>query len=302
MTGEVKKSLFISLIGKPNVGKSSLLNMILGEKISIVSPKPQTTRNKIVGILTQDNVQLVFTDTPGMLTPKNKLGNYMLSEINNSFLGAEAIIHVVDVNSKLSDSDINFVKKFKKYNVPVILVLNKIDLLKNKADMMKTIQEYSEIFSYNSIIPVSAINSDGKTELLAELFKLAKPSVFFYGEDDITDQSQRTIVSEIIREKMLYLLDKEIPHGVAVFIEKFHFRNESIVDIDALIQCEKNNHKSIIIGKNGNMIKKIGMLARKDIEDMVGSKVNLKLWVKVKENWRNSNATLKDLGYILENT
>lgn len=302
MSDEVKKSLFVSLIGKPNVGKSSLLNMILGEKISIVSPKPQTTRNKIIGILTQNNVQLVFFDTPGVLKPKNRLGNYMLNEINNSLMGAEAIIHIIDVSRKLSDSDISFAEKFKKYKTPIILVLNKIDLLKNKADMMEIIREYSKNFDYHAIIPVSAINSDGKTEFLAELFKLAKPSVFFYGEDDITDQSQRTIVSEIIREKMLYLLDKEIPHGVAVFIEKFHFRNENIVDIDALIQCEKNNHKSIIIGKNGTMIKKIGTLARKDIENMLDCRVNLKLWVKVKENWRNSNATLKDLGYILENT
>ncbi len=295
-----RKTLFISIVGKPNVGKSSLLNMLVGEKISIVSPKPQTTRNKIIGILTKGNTQIVFTDTPGMLRPKNKLGDYMLSEINNSFSGAEAIIHVVEAGENVHNDDVKFIERFKKIGLPVILVINKTDTIKKKTDIMENIKDYSELMNYESIVPVSSVTGDGKSELLYEIFKLAKPSVFFYDEDDITDQTQRVIASEIIREKMLYLLDKELPHGVAVFIEKFHFRNENEVDIQALIQCEKSNHKAMIIGHHGDMIKKIGTLARHELEQMMNCKVNLKLWVKVKENWRNSGATLHDMGYILE--
>lgn len=297
---EQKKSLFVSIVGRPNVGKSSLLNMLVGEKISIVSPKPQTTRNKIIGILTKKNTQIVFTDTPGMLRPKNKLGNYMLGEINNSFSGAEAIIHVVEAGKKVHGDDVKFIEKFKKMDVPVILVINKIDIVKHKTDIIKNIKEYSELMKYESVVPISAITGDGCSELLAEIFKLAKPSVFFYDEDDITDQTQRTIVAEIIREKMLYLLEQELPHGIAIFIENFQFRSDSVIDIQALIQCERSNHKAIIIGSKGSMIKKIGTLARQELEEMMNCKINLKLWVKVKENWRNSDAVLRDMGYVLE--
>lgn len=300
MDNKQKKSLFVSIVGRPNVGKSSLLNMLVGEKISIVSPKPQTTRNKIVGILTKENTQIVFTDTPGMLRPKNKLGNYMLGEINNSFSGAEAIIHVVEAGKNIHNDDIKFIEKFKKMDMPVILVINKTDTIKQKTDIIKNIKEYSELMKYEAVVPVSAVTGDGYSEILCEIFKLAKPSVFFYGEDDITDQTQRTIAAEIIREKMLRLLDQELPHGVAIIIEKFQFRSSSEVDINALIQCERNNHKAIIIGNRGSMIKKIGTIAREELEQMMGCKVNLKLWVKVKENWRNSDSVLKDMGYILE--
>lgn len=300
MDNKQKKSLFVSIVGRPNVGKSSLLNMLVGEKISIVSPKPQTTRNKIVGILTKENTQVVFTDTPGMLRPKNKLGNYMLGEINNSFSGAEAIIHVVEAGKNIHNDDIKFIEKFKKMDMPVILAINKIDNIKQKTDIIKNIKEYSELMKYESVVPISAVTGDGYPEILCEIFKLAKPSVFFYSEDDITDQTQRTIAAEIIREKMLRLLDQELPHGAAIFIEKFQFRSGGEVDINALIQCERNNHKAIIIGNRGSMIKKIGTIAREELEQMMGCKVNLKLWVKVKENWRNSDSVLKDMGYILE--
>lgn len=301
MRDKCKKSLFVSIIGKPNVGKSSLLNMILGEKISIVSPKPQTTRNKIIGIFTHDNTQIVFTDTPGILKPKTRLGNYMLSEINNSFSGAEAIIHVVEASKNLPFEDSKLLGKLRSSNLPVILVINKIDLLKDKSLLMEKIKHYSEVYDYEAIVPVSAINSDGRENLISELDKIAKPSVFFYDEDDITDQSMRQIASEIIREKMLYLLDQELPHGVAIFIEKFHQRDDTnIVDISALIQCERESHKAIIIGHGGNMIKRIGTMAREELENMMDCKINLKLWVKVKENWRNSDAALRDIGYILE--
>ena len=300
MNNENKKSLFASIVGRPNVGKSSLLNMLVGEKISIVSPKPQTTRNKIIGILTKENIQIVFTDTPGMLRPRNKLGDYMLSEINNSFSGAEAVIHVVEAGKNVQEDDLKFIEKFKKMDIPVILVINKIDLIKQKNELMKSIKEYSELMEYLAISPVSAVTSDGCQELLDEIFKLAKPSVFFYDEDDITDQTQRIIASEIIREKMLYLLDQELPHGIAVFIEKYQFKDDKEVNIQALIQCERNNHKAIIIGHRGSMIKKIGTLARQELEEIMGCRVNLKLWVKVKENWRNSGAVLRDMGYMLE--
>lgn len=300
MDNNDKKSLFVSIVGRPNVGKSSLLNMLVGEKVSIVSPKPQTTRNKIIGILTKENTQIVFTDTPGMLKPKNRLGDYMLSEINNSFSGAEAIMHVVEAGKNVHSDDIKFIEKFKKMGMPVILVINKIDVLKQKTDIMKSIKEYCALMDYEAVVPVSALTGDGQAELLCEIFKLAKPSVFFYDEDDITDQTQRTIASEIVREKMLYLLDQELPHGLAVFIEKFQFRNDNEVDISALIQCERSNHKAIIIGHNGSMIKKIGTLARQELEEMMDCKVNLKLWVKVKENWRNSDAVLRDMGYMLD--
>ncbi len=300
MESKNKKSLFMSIVGRPNVGKSSILNMLLGSKISIVSPKPQTTRNKITGILTLDDTQLVFLDTPGIHKPHTRLGGYMINQINDSFCGAESIMHVIDAEKGLRDEDLKFIKRFKDMNLPVVLVINKIDLLKDKSMIMNLIQDAVELFSYTAVVPISAINSDGRRELISEIVKLAKPSVFFFAEDDITDQSERTIVSEIIREKMLYLLDKEIPHGVAISIEKFHESKNEILNIDAVINCERNNHKAIIIGHKGNMIKKIGTESRKELERIFDVKINLQLWVKVKENWRNRASNLKDFGYILE--
>lgn len=293
-----RKSLFTSILGKPNVGKSSILNMIVNSKISIVSPKPQTTRNKITGIFTKDNVQLVFTDTPGIFNPRNRLGNYMISEINNSLSGAEACLHVVEAGKDITPQDLKLIDKFKKMNMPVILVINKIDLLKDKSVLMGQIKAYSEAFEYFAIIPVSAKTQSGKKELLSELIKLAKPSVFFFDEDDITDQSERTLICEVIREKMLLLLEKELPHGAAVFVEYFHERSNGITDVNAVIYCERENHKAIIIGKGGKMLKNIGSLARKDLEEMLSRKINLKLWVKVKDNWKNMESVLSDLGYI----
>lgn len=296
------KSLFISMVGRPNVGKSTILNMIVGEKISIVSPKPQTTRNKIRGILTINDTQLVFIDTPGLHTPKTKLGDFMIKEINSSFSDSEAIMHIVEAGKSPSAEDLKFAEKFKLIgNTPVILVINKIDLLESKSELLKNIKEYNEIFDYDAVIPISAINCDGRDELISEFVKLAKPSVFFFDSDDITDKSEREICSEIIREKMLYFLSQELPYGVAVAIERFHINEKTnLLSVDALIQCEKANHKSIIIGKGGNMLKKIGIEARKDIEKMMNCKVNLKMWVKVKENWRNCDFILKDMGYVLE--
>lgn len=291
------KSLFISVVGKPNVGKSSLVNMVVNSKISIVSPKPQTTRDKIMGIFTIENTQLVFIDTPGLLQPKNRLGDYMVSQINSSFSGAEVILHVVEAGNDLNQLDKKLIEKFEKANVPVILVINKIDLLKDKTFLIREIDKWRKEFSYAQIIPISAKTRDGREILIEELSKLAMPSVFFFDKDDITDRSVRNLSADIIREKLLYFLDKELPHGVAVYIEKFKYRNDTLVDIDAVIYCEKSNHKSIIIGKNGSMIKNVGIDARKDLEHMMDCKVNLKLWVKIKENWRNRENILSGLGY-----
>lgn len=307
MDDKSQKSLFITIVGEPNVGKSSVLNMIVGEKISIVSPKPQTTRNKIIGIFTENCTQLVFTDTPGVLKPKTRLGDFMLSEITNSFLGTGLVVHVVEACEKISDKNLKLIEKFKIMHLPAVLAINKIDTLKDKVDLVNCIKHYSETYDYHAIVPVSAIKSDGRRELIDELQKLAKPSVFFYDKDEITDQPLKVIVSEIIREKMLYLLNQELPHGVAVFVENFHQRESlnptkpDIIDISALIKCERRSHKPIIIGRNGEMIKKIGMLARVELEKILNCKINLKLWVKVKENWRNDSNFLGNMGYVLEN-
>jgi GTPase len=295
------KSLFVSIVGNPNAGKSSIMNMILGSKISIVSSKPQTTRNKITGIFTQGNIQLVFIDTPGIHRPRTLLGDYMVSEINNSFSGSEICLHVVDSLKRITESDIELIKKFKKSDKKVILVLNKIDLIKDKSVLMQEIQEFSKLFDYEAVVPVSAKTGDGKDILINEISKLAKPSVFFFPEDDITDQTERTMVSEIIREKLLRFLDKELPHGVAVCIEKFKERENNITDIEATIYCERSSHKGIIIGEKGRMLKEVGSAARLEAEEIFNRKINLKLWVKVKENWRNKNSVLNTLGYIKGN-
>lgn len=290
------KSLFVSILGKANVGKSSIMNMMINSKLSIVSPKPQTTRNKVIGIFTDNDVQLVFIDTPGIHKPRTKLGDFMISEVNSAFFGAQACIHVVEAGKSCDDFDLELVQKFEKANMPVILAINKIDTLKDKTLLMPDIKKWKEVYDYKAIVPVSAKTCDGKDDLISEIIKLAEPSVFYYGEDDITDKTQRAIAAEIVREKLLCNLDKELPHGTAVLIEKFQER-EDIIDIHATIYCEKSSHKSMIIGKNGNMIKKIGIQSRKDLEEMLDFKVNLKLWVKVKENWRNKEALLHTLGY-----
>lgn len=290
------KSLFVSILGKANVGKSSIMNMLVNSKVSIVSPKPQTTRNKVVGIFTEDNVQLVFIDTPGLHRPRTKLGEFMISEINSAFFGAQACIHVVEAGKECDDFDLGLIKKFKKTNLPVILAINKIDTLKYKSLLMPEINKWREIYAYKAIVPVSAKTCDGKADLISEISSLAEPSVFYYRDDDITDKTQRALAAEIIREKLLCNLDEELPHGTAVLVERFKER-ESVIEIYATIYCEKSSHKSMIIGKNGSMIKKIGMQSRKDLEEMLDFKVNLQLWVKVKENWRNKESILHTLGY-----
>ncbi len=295
------KSLFISIVGKPNVGKSSLMNMLINSKVSIVSSKPQTTRNKILGILTSCDTQLVFTDTPGLYHPKSKLDKYMVSEISNSFSGAEACLHVVEAGKVAGDFDFKLIKKFEKLNIPIILVINKIDLISDKSLLISQIKEFNDLFKYTAIIPVSSKTGEGREETIEELKKLAHSSVFFFSEDDITDQTERMMTSETIREKLLRFLNQELPHGTAVVIETFHTRDDGITDICATIYCEKENHKRIIIGKGGEMLKKIGRSARLELEQILDRKINLKIWVKTKENWRNSDFLLNNLGYGIGN-
>lgn len=296
------KTEFVAIVGRPNVGKSSLLNSMLGQKISIVSPKPQTTRTRIMGVLTQNETQIVFIDTPGLHKPRTHLGEYMVKSVRESIVGVDVCLLVVDAGSKILSSEIEFVNKFKKLNIPAILAINKIDLISSKESIMNLIEKYSEMFDFEAIVPLSARTKDGVNILVNELKKFAMPSEHFFDSDAITDQPERVIASEIIREKILRFLDKEIPHGVAVIIEKMRERKESsITDIDATIYCEKDSHKGIIIGKKGSMLKKIGSCARQDMERFFSCKINLNIWVKVKEDWRNRESILRSLGYDSSN-
>lgn len=297
------KTEFIAIVGKPNVGKSSLLNRILGQKVSIVSKKPQTTRTRIMGVYTQNEVQLVFIDTPGLHKPRTNLGEYMVKSVKDSISGVDTCLLVVNAGEKVLPSDLEFIDKFKCSNIPAVLAINKIDLVTDKTFIIEQIKEYSKIFSFEAVVPLSAKTGDGISELLDELKKLAVPSEHFFDKDALTDQPERIVAAEIIREKILRLTDKEIPHGTAVVVERMKDRkNKSeITDIDAVIYCEKNSHKGIIIGKNGSMLKKIGTYARKDMESFFSCKINLNIWVKVKEDWRNRESILRSLGYDNKN-
>ena len=290
------KTAFIAIVGCPNVGKSSILNRLLGQKIAIVSDKPQTTRTKIMGVLTEGDTQLVFTDTPGFHRPRTKLGEKMVQAVSDSVSGVDACLFVVEPEGELRPAELELIEKFKKLKMPVILAINKVDTLPDKEVLMARILEISKTYDFEAVVPVSALRGINMDELLSEMKKLAEESVFFFPEDTLTDQPERVIAAEIIREKLLRNLDREIPHGIAVTIEKMKWRG-NIVDIEATIICERESHKGIIIGKQGSMLKKIGMNARKDIENMLESKVNLQLWVKVKKDWRDSEFLLKNFGY-----
>lgn len=293
------KTAFIAIVGKANVGKSSILNRLIGSKIAIVSSKPQTTRTRIMGVLTtEDNIQLVFTDTPGFHKPKNKLGEKMVQAVSDSISGVDSCLFVVDANDeKLNTAELELIKKFKAEKMTVVLAINKIDMLKDKTELMKKIAEISALYDFKAVVPVSAQSSDGIDELLDELKALSVESIHFFPDDTLTDQPERVLVAEIIREKMLRLLDKEIPHGTAVAVERMHERDDgSIMDVEATIYCERESHKGIIIGKGGQMLKKISTFARQDIENFFGIKVNLQCWVKVKEDWRNREGIIHNFG------
>ena len=294
----MKKTAFIAIVGKPNVGKSSILNKILKQKIAIVSSKPQTTRTRIIGVLTENDTQLVFIDTPGLHNPRNSLDKYMLRSVNESVAGVDVCVLVVEANKDISQEELQLTEKFKSMDIPAILAVNKIDTLKDKSVLAKQISDLSELYDFESIVPCSAQTGSGMDDLKSELNKLAYESDFMFDEDTLTDQPERVIAAEIIREKLLRLLDKEIPHGSAVFVERMKERTDSnIIDIDAVIYCERDSHKGIIIGKGGSMLKKIGTYARQDMEKFFDCKINLQIWVKVKEDWRNRENILRSLGY-----
>ena len=297
-----QKTAFIAIVGRPNVGKSSILNRILGQKITIVSSKPQTTRTRIMGVYTKDDIQLVFIDTPGLHKPRNSLGKYMVRSINESVAGVDACLLVAESEKEPGDTEKVLMQRFDSMGIPAVLALNKIDKLKEKSEIISTISSYSSEFDFDDIVPVSAHTGEGVDELIDALSKQAGEGEHLFDPDTITDQPERVIAGEIIREKILRLTDKEIPHGTAVVIERFKPRSEGgITDIDATIYCERAAHKGILIGKGGAMLKKIGSYARHDMESFFDCKVNLTLWVKVKEDWRNREGILRSLGYDQNN-
>lgn len=292
-----QKSAFITIVGRPNVGKSSLLNILVGEKIAAVSEKPQTTRTKITGVLTKDNTQFVFIDTPGMHKAKNKLSEHMVKTINDAVSDIDIAMLVVDCTKTINDSEMNLIASFKATKAQVILILNKIDLLENKTDLLPKIEELSKLYDFKAVIPVSIINNDGIDIIMNELNKNAVEGPHYFPTDMLTDQPEKVIAAEIIREKILHLLSDEIPHGTAVAIETMRERDDKdLLDITATIFCERESHKGIIIGKNGAMLKKIGSSARNELELFFQIKVNLQCWVKVKEGWRNREGIIKNFG------
>ncbi|MBP0958599.1 MAG: GTPase Era [Oscillospiraceae bacterium] len=291
------KNIFVTIIGRANVGKSSLLNALVGEKIAMVSDKPQTTRTRISGVLTKDEIQYVFMDTPGIqYKTKNKLGEHMNNTVKHSVVDIDAIIFIIDVSKKIGEQDKLIAEKIKNSRSPVILVLNKTDLVEKKI-VAEKIKEISELYDFSAVIPISAKNNDGTDLVLEEVSKYANEGPHFFPDDAITNQNERVLAAEIIREKLLILLNDEIPHGIAVTVEEMKERNDKdILDIQATIFCERDSHKGIIIGKNGSMLKKIGSLARQELEEFFRIKVNLQCWIKVKEDWRNREGIIKNFG------
>ncbi len=292
------KSGFVTLIGRPNVGKSTLMNKIIGQKIAITSKKPQTTRNKIQTVYSCEKGQLIFVDTPGIHKAKNKLGEYMVTMAKRSIDEVDAVLWLVEPSTFIGEGEKKIAEKLAKVKVPVILVINKVDMVKNKEDILTYIAAYKDLVDFAEIVPVSATKGTGVDDLIEAIFKYMPYGPQFYDEDTITDQPMKQIVAEIIREKALHALDEEVPHGIAVVIDRMKERKEGgIYDIDATIICERDSHKGIIIGKGGAMLKKIGSNARFEIERLIEAKANLKLWVKVKKEWRDSDFLLKNFGY-----
>lgn len=292
-----KKSGFVTLIGRPNVGKSTLMNHLIGQKIAITSDKPQTTRNRIQTVYTDDRGQIIFVDTPGIHKAKNKLGEYMVNVAEHTLKDVDVILWLVEPSTFIGAGERHIAEQLNKVKTPIILVINKIDTVKNQDEILTFMAAYKDVCEFAEIIPLSALK-EKNTDLLTELiFRYLPYGPQFYDEDTVTDQPMRQIAAELIREKALRLLNDEIPHGIAVTIERMKERPDGIMDIDASIVCERDSHKGIIIGKGGSMLKRIGTEARKDIEHMMDIQVNLKLWVKVRKEWRDSELYMKNYGY-----
>jgi len=290
------KSAMITIAGRPNVGKSTLVNAIIGEKIAIVSNKPQTTRNRICGVLTRGETQLVFMDTPGFHKARTRLGDFMVNVVQESVADVDAVFLLVEPIANIGPQEESLIEQIKAKNVPVVLVINKIDTVE-KEQLLEVIARYSRICEFTSVVPISAKTGEGVGILLEEAEKFAVEGPHFFPGDMITDQPERQIMAEIVREKLLWCLDREVPHGTAVEITRFPERDNGIIDLDATIYCEKASHKGIIIGKHGDMLKKISTMARNDCEKFMGTKVYLQTWVKVKENWRDNQFLIRNFGY-----
>jgi GTP-binding protein Era len=292
------KSAFIAIIGRPNVGKSSILNKLLGQKVAIVSSKPQTTRTRIMGVLTEGIDQLVFLDTPGMHKPKNSLGDYMVKSINESVAGVDACVLVTEAGEEIRENEKMLIEKVKKLDLPCVLAINKTDTIKDKEVLLDQIIKYTQLHNFDAVVPVSAETGDKLNELKDELKKFTTEGGHFFPDDTLTDQPEKVLAAEMIREKILRLTQKEIPHGTAVVIERMKVReNKNIMDIDATIYCERESHKGILIGKKGEMLKKISTYARQDMEHFFACKVNLQTWIKVKEDWRNKENLMRSFGF-----
>ncbi len=290
------KAAMITVCGRPNVGKSTLTNALVGEKVAIVSNKPQTTRNRITAIVSRGDTQFVLMDTPGFHKPRTRLGDYMVNVVKESVADVDCVLLLVEPIASIGPQEEALIERLKQTGAPAILVINKIDTV-DKTRLLEVMAVYAAAYAFDAILPVSALTGDGLDELLDELEKYAEEGPHLFPEDMITDQPERQICAELVREKLLQCLDKEIPHGTAVEVTRFHERDDGIIDLEVTIYCEKDSHKGIIIGKKGAMLKKIGELARTDIEEFMGAKVYLQTWVKVKENWRDSAAQLRNFGF-----
>ena len=291
------KSGFVTLIGRPNVGKSMLMNHLIGQKIAITSEKPQTTRNRIQTVYTDERGQIIFLDTPGIHKAKNKLGEYMVNVAENTLKEVDVILWLVEPTTFIGAGERHIAEQLSKIKTPVILVINKIDTVKSKEEILTFIAAYKDILNFAEIIPVSALKEMNIEDVKSSIFKYLPAGPQFYDEDTVTDQPMRQIAAELIREKALRMLDDEIPHGIAVVIDQMKERPNGIIDVDATIVCERDSHKGIIIGKGGSMLKRIGTAARMEIENLMDTKVNLKLWVKVRREWRDSDMYMKNYGY-----
>ena len=292
----ISKSAMITICGRPNVGKSTLTNALVGEKIAIVSNKPQTTRNRISAVVTRGNTQFVLMDTPGFHKPRTRLGDYMVNVVKESVADVDAVMLLVEPIANIGRQEEELIARLKETNVPAVLVINKIDTVE-KSELLEVMAKYSQAHSFDAIIPISAKNNEGLDELMEQLDKYAVEGPQLFPNDMISDQPEKQICAELVREKLLLCLDKEIPHGTAIEVTKFSERENGIIDMDVTIFCEKASHKGIIIGKQGAMLRKVGEMARTDIEAFMGTKVFLQTWVKVKENWRDSMAQLRNFGY-----